>query len=261
MIRYIYRLHDNDEKWCYIGSTCSVKRRLDEHKKRMRHMHQSDSQSELYRKISIIGCNVDSLCLDILEQVNCVDSKSVKSSELQEQKWIDYYISEGHNVLNTSKKVFVDEDTTYKIGMTNLSVYGTKNGGGGMPEAYDTNRRNHGGVLAFNTDTARVNNEFSRLAILYYDNKLFSGFPSLHKYLISKGYDIPLSSVHKVMTRKQSSFHKYPKLVNDIFLFPKGSKEETKAKEYIMNNYNDLSVKVFDVNGGGNMLFNIPVDK
>lgn len=268
--RYIYKIHDDTNRWCYVGSTYDPKGRFKDHKSCYNSDKHSSSaiMSKVYVPMRTYTSSVDDLKMTILEEIECDNPSSVNSSKEQEDKWIKFYNSqEGIDLLNVGNGAFVlsEKEVHEQIKQTNLIKYGCSNGTGGLPEAYDTNRFHNGGVLAFNTDNARINNEFAKTNLLIYGDKIFAGISSLKRHLESVGINCPISVLHRIVNGESSK--KYSCLTGNIYLIKKNCYIDIALREEIISKF-DLSLKIFDISeldffnqfstgsGGANFLYN-----
>lgn len=257
--RYIYKIHDDSNSWCYVGSTCNPKQRFRDHKDSMSlTRHTPEEMFDMYSRMADL-CNGNKLKMSILEEIETDDYKNARSTFPQEDRWIKHFMEDDQVIcLNQSAANAMGvKEMHQKARETNIERYGLANGAGGLAKAYDTNRANHDGVLAYHTADARINNEFSRLKLLYYSGCIFSGVPVLHQYLREEGHEISLAKLYRLVEGQPG--RKNQDLVGKIISIDKGSELESRIKEYIRKNF-DISEKVFPVpfqiggNNGGLIL-------
>lgn len=268
--RYIYKIHDDTNKWCYVGSTYDPDGRFKGHKCCYNSDKHSSSaaMSKVYGSMRMYASSVNDLKMTILEEIECDDPLSVNSSKEQEDKWIKFYnTQEEVDLLNAGNGAFIlsEKEVHEQIKQTNLAKYGCSNGAGGLPKAYDTNRFRNGGVLAFNTDCARINNEFAKTNLLIYGDKVFAGISSLKRYLESVNINCPICILHRIVNGESSK--KYSYLVGKIYLIKKNCYIDIALRKEIISKF-DLSLKIFDISeldffnqfstgSGANFLYNI----
>ena len=232
-----FQSKDNNTYY-YIGKSKDVDKRFNDHLYNITHF----VNSKFYNMVRNMGI-FNTLKLSIIEEVD----ESIGRE--RETYWIQEYFKLYQNFICNESKFshnFDDEEIRRKAleksRKTQIEKYGALPVH--LPKSYETNRANHGGVLAINTpeimaksrqtliekygSCLHTSNAIDKMRktlsikIIYNGKFIEYGINGLYQKLVEDGYKLTLSMIKRLVTYQtfsKKNREKYPELLYKIFVY------------------------------------------